>query len=405
MVKINPNYAKLPGSYLFAEIARRTAAYSEANPGKKLIKLGIGDVTRPLAPAVVEAMKKAAGEMGKAESFMGYGPYEGYEFLRETIVKNDYAPYGADISADEIFVSDGAKSDCGAIGDIFAEDNVVAVCDPVYPVYVDTNAMSGRAGDWLGEKWSSLVYMPCTEANGFMPELPDRVPDMIYLCFPNNPTGMAAAKEQLKLWVDYANKNGSVILYDAAYRAFISARELPRSIYEIEGAKECAIEFCSFSKTAGFTGTRCGWTVIPKALKRGGASLNDMWMRRQSTKYNGTSYVIQRAAEAVYSPEGKQQVQETLAYYLNNARVIREGLSEAGLTVYGGEHSPYIWMKTPDGIGSWDFFDRLLTEANVVTTPGAGFGPAGEGFIRLTAFGGAEATAEAVERVKATVRA
>jgi len=405
MVKINSNYAKLPGSYLFAEIARRTAAYSEANPGKKLIKLGIGDVTRPLAPAVVEAMKKAAAEMGKAESFMGYGPYEGYEFLRETIVKNDYIPYGADIAADEIFVSDGAKSDCGAIGDIFAEDNVVAVCDPVYPVYVDTNAMSGRAGDWLGEKWSNLVYMPCTEANGFMPELPERVPDMIYLCFPNNPTGMTATKEQLKLWVDYANKNGSVILYDAAYRAFISDSKLPRSIYEIEGAKECAIEFCSFSKTAGFTGTRCGWTVIPKALRRGGASLNDMWMRRQSTKYNGTSYVIQRAAEAVYSDEGKKQVQETIAYYLNNARVIREGLSEAGLTVYGGEHSPYIWMKTPNGIGSWDFFDRLLTEANVVTTPGAGFGPAGEGFIRLTAFGGAEATAEAVERVKAAVKA
>lgn len=404
MVKINPNYAKLPGSYLFAEIARRTAAYSEANPGKSLIKLGIGDVTRPLAPAVVEAMKKAADEMGKTESFMGYGPYEGYEFLREAIVENDYAPYGADIDADEIFVSDGAKSDCGAIGDIFADNNVVAVCDPVYPVYVDTNAMSGRAGDWLGEKWSDLVYMPCTEANGFMPELPERVPDMIYLCFPNNPTGMTATEEQLKLWVDYANKNGSIILYDAAYRAFISDEKLPRSIYEIEGAKECAVEFCSFSKTAGFTGTRCGWTVIPKALKRGGASLNDMWMRRQSTKYNGTSYVIQRAAEAVYSGDGKKQVRETIAYYMNNAKVIREGLAEAGLTVYGGEHSPYIWMKTPNGTGSWDFFDRLLTEANVVTTPGAGFGPAGEGFIRLTAFGGAEATAEAVERVKAAVR-
>lgn len=404
MVKINENYAKLPGSYLFAEIARRTAAYSEANPQKKLIKLGIGDVTRPLAPAVVEAMKKAAGEMGEAETFMGYGPYEGYEFLREVIVKNDYAPYNTGISADEIFVSDGAKSDCGAIGDIFSENNVVAVCDPVYPVYVDANAMSGRAGDWQGEKWSRIVYMPCTEANGFMPELPDTVPDMIYLCYPNNPTGAAATREQLKVWVDYANKHGSVILYDAAYRAFISQDELPRSIYEIDGAAECAIEFCSFSKTAGFTGTRCGWTVIPKALKRGGESLNSMWLRRQSTKYNGTSYVIQRAAEATYSEAGKAQVRETIAYYMNNAAVIRKGLSDAGFTVYGGENSPYIWMKTPEGTGSWDFFDRLLTQANVVTTPGAGFGPSGEGYIRMTAFGDAAATAEAVERVRAAVR-
>lgn len=404
MVKINENYAKLPGSYLFAEIARRTAAYSEANPQKKLIKLGIGDVTRPLAPAVVEAMKKAASEMGEAETFMGYGPYEGYEFLREAIVKNDYAPYNTGISADEIFVSDGAKSDCGAIGDIFSENNVVAVCDPVYPVYVDANAMSGRAGDWQGEKWSRIVYMPCTEANGFMPELPGTVPDMIYLCYPNNPTGAAATKEQLKVWVDYANKHGSVILYDAAYRAFISQDELPRSIYEIDGAAECAIEFCSFSKTAGFTGTRCGWTVIPKALKRGGESLNSMWLRRQSTKYNGTSYVIQRAAEATYSEAGKAQVRETIAYYMNNAAVIRKGLSDAGLTVYGGENSPYIWMKTPEGTGSWDFFDRLLTQANVVTTPGAGFGPSGEGYIRMTAFGDAAATAEAVERVRAAVR-
>lgn len=400
MLKINENYSKLPGSYLFAEIARRTAAYTGANPDKKLIKLGIGDVTRPLAPAVVEAMKKAAAEMGEAETFMGYGPYEGYDFLRSAIVENEYAPYGTGIVSDEIFISDGAKSDCGNIGDIFAEDNIVAVCDPVYPVYVDANAMSGRAGDWDGEKWTKLIYMPCTEANGFMPQPPEKAPDMIYLCFPNNPTGTTATKEQLKTWVDYANKNGSVILFDAAYRAYITDAALPRSIYEVEGAKECAIEFCSYSKTAGFTGTRCGWTVIPKALKRGGESLNAMWLRRQSTKYNGTSYVIQRAAEAVYSPQGKKQVAETVAYYMNNARVIREGLSAAGLTVYGGTDSPYIWIKTPEGTGSWDFFDRLLTEANVVTTPGAGFGPAGEGFIRLTAFGGAEATVEAVERVK-----
>lgn len=292
MLKINENYSKLPGSYLFAEIARRTAAYTGANPDKKLIKLGIGDVTRPLAPAVVEAMKKAAAEMGEAETFMGYGPYEGYDFLRSAIVENEYAPYGTGIVSDEIFISDGAKSDCGNIGDIFAEDNIVAVCDPVYPVYVDANAMSGRAGDWDGEKWTKLIYMPCTEANGFMPQPPEKAPDMIYLCFPNNPTGTTATKEQLKTWVDYANKNGSVILFDAAYRAYITDAALPRSIYEVEGAKECAIEFCSYSKTAGFTGTRCGWTVIPKALKRGGESLNAMWLRRQSTKYNGTSYVI-----------------------------------------------------------------------------------------------------------------
>lgn len=404
MLRINENYGKLPGSYLFAEIARRTAAYSQANPDKTLIKLGIGDVTRPLAGAVVEAMKAAAEEMGRPEGFMGYGPYEGYEFLRRAIADNEYAPYGADISADEIFVSDGAKSDCGNIGDIFSENNIVAVCDPVYPVYVDSNAMSGRAGNWDGEKWTNLIYMPCTEANGFMPELPKAVPDMIYLCYPNNPTGMAATRDQLKVWVDYANRHGSIILYDAAYRAFISDPELPRSIYEIEGARDCAIELCSFSKSAGFTGTRCGWTVIPKTLKREGQSLHALWLRRQSTKYNGTSYIIQRAAEAVYSPLGKKQVEETIAYYMNNAAVIRQGLADAGLTVYGGQHSPYVWMKTPEGTDSWTFFDRLLTEANVVTTPGAGFGPAGEGFIRLTAFGDAAATAMAVERVKAAIK-
>ena len=399
MVKVNENYSKLPGSYLFAEIARRVSAYSDANPGSRLIKLGIGDVTRPLAPAVVDALKRASGEMGSEESFKGYGPYEGYDFLREAIVKNDYAPYGADISSDEIFVSDGAKSDCGNIGDIFSEDNIVAVCDPVYPVYVDTNAMSGRAGEWDGAKWTNIIYMPCTAENGFMPELPAAVPDIIYLCYPNNPTGAAATKEQLKRWVDYANAHGSVILYDAAYRAYIREDSLPRSIYEIDGARDCAIEFCSFSKTAGFTGTRCGWTVIPKALKRGGESLHDMWLRRQSTKFNGAAYVIQRAAEATYSPEGKAQVSETIDYYMNNAQVIRTGLQSAGMQVYGGENSPYIWLRTPGGIGSWEFFDRLLKEANVVTTPGAGFGPSGEGYIRMTAFGGAAATREAVDRL------
>ena len=399
MIKVNENFGKLPGSYLFAEIARRVSVYSAENPDKKLIKLGIGDVTRPLAPAVVEALKLASEEMGRKESFMGYGPYEGYDFLRQAIVDNDYTPYGAKIAADEIFVSDGAKSDCGNIGDIFSEDNVVAVCDPVYPVYVDANAMSGRAGDWDGSQWTNLVYMPCTAENGFMPELPKKVPDMIYLCYPNNPTGAAATKEQLQVWVDYAIKNGSVILYDAAYRAFITEENMPRSIYEVPGAESCAIEFCSFSKTAGFTGTRCGWTVIPKALKVDGQSLNDLWMRRQSTKFNGTSYIIQKGAEATYSPEGKAQVEETIAYYMNNARVIREGFKKAGITAYGGVNSPYVWAKTPDGVGSWEFFDKLLHNANVVTTPGAGFGPSGEGYIRLTAFGDAEATKEAVERV------
>ena len=388
MIKLNDNYMKLPGSYLFAEIARRTAAYTENNPGKKLIKLGIGDVTLPLPGACTEAMKKAADEMAEKATFMGYGPYEGYEFLREAIAKNDYETRGVKIGADEIFVSDGAKSDCGNIGDIFSEDNVVAVCDPVYPVYIDANAMSGRAGEWLGERWEKIVYMPCTPENGFIPELPVTVPDMIYLCFPNNPTGM---------------EHGSIILSDAAYRAYMSDPELPRTIYEVPGAETCAIEFCSFSKTAGFTGTRCGWTVIPRSLVRSGQSLYDLWMRRQSTKFNGTAYVIQRAAEAAYSDEGKAQIAEMIGYYMNNAKVIRAGLEEAGLKVYGGTDSPYIWFRAPGGMGSWEFFDRLLTEANVVTTPGEGFGPSGAGFIRLTAFGDAENTAEAVRRIKAII--
>lgn len=399
MLKINENYGKLPGDYLFAEIARRTAAYTAENPDKTLIKLGIGDVTRPLAPAVVEAMKKAAGDMASSATFYGYGPYEGYAFLRDAIIENEYAPFGAPVTADEIFVSEGAKSDCGNIGDIFSEDNIVAVCDPVYPVYVDVNAMAGRAGEWLGSRWSKIVYMPCTSENDFIPALPETVPDIIYLCFPNNPTGATATKEQLKVWVDYANEHNSVILFDAAYRAYIADPALPRSIYEVEGARECAIEFCSYSKTAGFTGTRCGWTVVPKTLVRGGESLNAMWLRRQSTKYNGTSYIIQRAAQAVYSPEGKKQVAETIESYMANARFIRTALLGAGLEVSGGIDSPYIWFQTPEGFGSWEFFDRLLREANVVTTPGAGFGPSGEGYIRLTAFGDAEKTKEAVKRV------
>lgn len=399
MVTINENYAKLPGSYLFAEIARRTSEYLAANPDRRLIKLGIGDVTQPLSPTVISAMHKAVDEMGVKETFMGYGPYEGYAFLREAIVRHDYAPFGAPISADEIFVSDGAKSDCGNIGDIFSQDNVVAVCDPVYPVYVDSNAMAGRAGEWDGSRWTNIVYMPCNEANGFMPELPVRKPDLIYLCFPNNPTGAVATKAQLKIWVDYAIRNDAVIFYDAAYREYITSPDVPRSIYEVEGATQCAIEFCSFSKTAGFTGTRCGYTTIPKRLKRGGQSLHEMWLRRQSTKFNGTAYIIQRGAEAVYTPQGMEEVRQTIGYYMNNAEVIRNGLHNAGLSVYGGVNSPYIWAKTPNGIGSWDFFNKLLHEANVVTTPGAGFGPEGEGFIRLTGFGDEQSTKQAVERI------
>ena len=403
MVTINENYQKLPGSYLFSEIARRVAAYSEAHPEKRLIRLGIGDVTRPLVPAVTEAMHKAVDEMGTYEGFHGYGPEQGYAFLREAIAKEDYQARGADITPDEIFVSDGAKSDCGNIGDIFGVDNVVAVCDPVYPVYVDTNAMAGRAGHYDGDKgrWDRLVYMPCVAENGFSPDIPSQPVDLIYLCFPNNPTGAVATRAQLQAWVDHANATGAVILFDSAYEAFITDPAIPHSIFEIPGAKTCAIEFRSFSKTAGFTGTRCAYTVIPKDLVRGGVALNGMWNRRQCTKFNGAPYVVQRGAAAIYTPEGRAQVRETIGYYLNNARVIREGLAGAGLTVCGGENSPYVWARTPDGLGSWAFFDRLLQQANVVTTPGAGFGPSGEGYIRLTAFGGAEDTVEAVERIKA----
>lgn len=400
---INENFLKLPGSYLFSEIGRRAAAYASANPEKKLIRLGIGDVTRPLPAAVLEAMHKAVDEMGNSETFRGYGPEQGYDFLRKAIVEHDYAPLGVTLDADEVFVSDGAKSDCGNIVDIFGLNNVVAVCDPVYPVYVDTNAMAGRAGNYDEKSgmWSGLHYMPCTAENGFSPEIPSCKVDLIYLCFPNNPTGAVATRAQLKAWVDYANANDSVILYDSAYEAFITEADIPRSIFQIEGAETCAIEFRSFSKTAGFTGTRCAYTVVPKKLCRDGASLNAMWNRRQCTKFNGVPYVTQRGAQAVYSEEGSRQVKENLAYYQKNASVIFNGLKDAGLTVSGGVNSPYIWCKTPDGMGSWEFFDRLLQQANVVTTPGAGFGPSGEGYIRLTAFGDAEATREAVARIRA----
>ena len=405
MAKINDNFNKLPGSYLFSEIGRRVAAYSQEHPDRALIRLGIGDVTRPLPAAVTAAMHKAVDEMATAQGFHGYGPEQGYDFLRNAIAQHDYKARGVEIQPDEIFVSDGAKSDCGNIGDIFHRDNVVAVCDPVYPVYVDTNAMAGRAGEYDAAvgRWTNLVYMPCVAENGFSPQIPQTPVDLIYLCFPNNPTGAVATREQLKAWVDHANRTGAVILYDSAYEAFITDPAIPHSIFEIDGARTCAIEFRSFSKTAGFTGTRCAYTVIPKELERDGTPLNSLWNRRQCTKFNGVPYVVQRGAEAVYSPEGRAQVKETIQYYLNNAKVIRDGLAAAGLIVSGGENSPYIWARTPDSMGSWDFFDKLLREANVVTTPGAGFGPSGEGYIRLTAFGEADATRQAVERIKAVL--
>ncbi len=402
MAKVNENYQKLPGSYLFSEIARRTAAYSEEHPEANLIKMGIGDVTRPLAPAVIEAMHNAVNDLSKPETFHGYGPEQGYDFLREVIAENDFHARGVDIAVDEIFVSDGAKSDCGNIGDILAIDNKIAVCDPVYPVYVDTNAMAGRAGEYDKEAqgWTNIYYMPTTAENDFCPALPDCKVDVIYLCSPNNPTGTVLNADQLKVWVDYANENGSIIMFDAAYERFITEDAIPHSIYELEGAKTCAIEFRSFSKTAGFTGARCGYTVVPKDLVRDGQSLNAMWNRRQTTKFNGASYVIQRGAAAVYSEEGARQIEETLDYYRANAKVIKEGLESAGFTVFGAVNSPYIWCQTPEGMGSWEFFDKLLTEANIITTPGAGFGPSGEGYVRLTAFGDAEATKEAMERIK-----
>lgn len=403
MAKINQNFLKLPGGYLFPEIGRRVRAFSAENPPMPLIRLGIGDVTQPLAPVVIEAMTKATAEMGVKETFRGYCEETcgAYDFLRFAI-QNDYRARGVEIDDDEIFVSDGAKSDCGNIGDIFDVDNVVAVCDPVYPVYVDTSVMAGRAGDYDAEnqRWTKLHYMPCTADNDFTPAIPNKKVDMIYLCFPNNPTGAVATKEQLQKWVDYANAVGAVILFDSAYEAYITDPAIPHSIFEIPGAKTCAIELRSFSKTAGFTGTRCAYTVVPKALERDGANLNKLWNRRQSTKFNGVSYVIQRAAEATLTPLGKAQTGETIRYYLRNAQTIKKGLAEAGLTVYGGDNSPYIWTSTPNGTDSWSFFDKLLKEACVVTTPGAGFGPSGEGYIRLTAFGDAQATEEAVRRIQ-----
>ncbi len=403
MYQINDNYQKLPGSYLFSTIGKKVAAFSAANPDKNIIRLGIGDVTLPIAHAIIEAMHKAVDEMGNAATFRGYAPDLGYEFLRSAIAENDYRARGCDISADEIFVSDGAKSDSGNIQEIFAATNRIAVCDPVYPVYVDSNAMAGRCGTYDSKKemWSDVIYMPCTAENHFVPEFPKKVPDMIYLCLPNNPTGTTLTKEQLQQWVDYANKNGAVIIYDAAYEAYIREDNVAHSIYECEGAKTCAIELRSFSKNAGFTGVRLGFTVVPKELKCGEVSLHAMWARRHGTKFNGAPYIVQRAGEAVYSAAGKAQLQEQVEYYMNNAKTIKAGLKDAGFDVYGGINAPYIWMRTPDGMTSWEFFDYLLENANVVGTPGSGFGPSGEGYFRLTAFGNYENTVKALERIKA----
>jgi LL-diaminopimelate aminotransferase len=405
MVAINDNFQKLPGSYLFSEIAKRVAAYKESNPSAKIIRMGIGDVTLPLCDAVIKAMHKAVDEMADPSTFHGYGPEQGYKFLIDTIIKNDFEPRGVSLDSDEIFISDGAKSDTGNIGDILGLGNVVAVTDPVYPVYVDTNVMAGRAGDLLADgRWSRIVYLPCTAENGFVPELPKQKVDVIYLCFPNNPTGTTLTKTQLTEWVKYALANDALILFDAAYEAFIQEDDVPHSIYEIDGAKRCAIEFRSFSKTAGFTGTRCGFTVIPKDVTAVGMNgekvqLNRLWNRRQCTKFNGTAYVIQRAAEAVYSEEGKIQVKDTIDYYMTNAKIIRNGLEAAGYTVFGGKNSPYVWAKTPDGMDSWTFFDYLLKEKNIVATPGVGFGVSGEGYIRFSALGDKDATIEAMKRL------
>jgi len=406
MAQINDNFIKIPATYLFSEIAKRVAQHKEANPEASIIRMGIGDVSLPLPDASVDAMIKAAEEQRHAETFRGYGPEQGYAFLRDAIVANDFTAKGLDIEADEIFVSDGAKSDTGNIGDIFSVNNRVAITDPSYPVYVDTNAMGGRAGEPNEQNvWSNLVYLPCNVANNFVPQLPTEKVDLIYLCYPNNPTGTTLTHAQLKVWVDYAKANNAIILFDAAYEAFITEENVPHSIYEIEGAREVALEFRSFSKTAGFTGTRCAYTVVPKtvmAFSENGekVALNKLWNRRHSTKFNGTSYVVQRAAEATFSPEGKKQVKALIAFYTENARIIREGLEKAGYTIYGGKNAPYVWAKAPEGMGSWEYFDYLLKEKNIVTTPGAGFGLSGEGFVRFSAFGSREATIEAMKRLE-----
>ena len=410
MALINEHYLKLTKNYLFADIAKKVNAFKVSHPKSNVISLGIGDVTEPLCPAVIEAMHKAVDDMSKKDTFRGYGPEQGYLFLREAIVKNDFLPRGIHIDPSEVFVNDGAKSDTGNIGELVRWDNSMGVTDPIYPVYVDSNVMCGRAGILKDGKWSNVTYMPCLEENGFVPQIPEHRVDIIYLCYPNNPTGMVITKDELRKWVNYALKNDAIIFYDAAYEAYIQDETIPHSIYEIKGARKVAIEFHSFSKTAGFTGVRCGYTIVPKELTVASIDgearypLNPMWLRRQSTKFNGTSYISQRAAEAIYTPEGKRQVKETIAYYMENARIMREGLTRCGLKVYGGENAPYLWVKTPNETSSWKFFEQMLYGAQVVCTPGSGFGPSGEGFVRLTAFGERSNCIEAIRRISEWLR-
>lgn len=406
MARINENYLKLQAGYLFPEIGRRVREFQQANPGADVIKMGIGDVTLPLTPSVIKAFHEGVDEMSKTETFKGYGPEQGYGFLREAIAKSEYQSRGADIDADEIFISDGSKCDTGNILEIFGSENIIAVQDPVYPVYVDTSVMGGRTGKYLQSGYyEGIVYLPCTAGNGFIPEIPDKKVDVVFLCYPNNPTGTTATKEELKKWVDYAIRNKSVILFDAAYEAYISDPSIPHSIYEIDGAREVAIEFRSLSKTAGFTGTRCAYTVIPKTLMASTATgeqkpLYPLWFRRHTTKFNGVSYPVQKAAAAIYTPEGKKEVKETVNYYMNNARILRENLAKLGFTVYGGINAPYVWVNSGRGIKSWDLFDKLLNEANVVGTPGSGFGPSGEGYFRFSSFAQHENVVKAMDRLK-----
>lgn len=409
MALVNEHFLKLQSSYLFSDIAKKVNSFKVTHPKSKIIRMGIGDVTQPLAPAVIEAMHKAVDEMAHKETFHGYGPEQGYPFLIDAIIKNDYESLGIFIEPGEVFISDGAKSDCGNIGDMLRHDNSIGVTDPVYPVYIDSNVMAGRTGICMDGKWTDVVYIPCTAENQFVPQLPSRRVDIIYLCYPNNPTGTTLTKDQLKKWVNYALDNDAIIMYDSAYEAYIKDANIPHSIYEIKGAKKVAIEFRSFSKTAGFTGVRCGYTVVPKELKAytlsgDPVSLNKLWLRRQSTKFNGTSYITQRGAEAVYSPEGKAQIRATIDYYMKNASIMKEGLEQCGLKVYGGTNAPYLWVKAPDGLTSWKFFEKLLYEVYIVSTPGVGFGPSGEGYLRLTAFSDRDETIEAIGRIKRWMR-
>ena len=405
MALVNVHFLKLPNNYLFSDIAKKVNAFKVSHPKTDLIRLGIGDVTRPLPQASIEAMHKAVDELANKETFHGYGPEQGYDFLIDAVIRNDYAPRGVYLEPGEVFISDGAKSDTGNIGDILRHDNSIGVTDPIYPVYIDSNVMCGRAGILEDGRWSNVVYLPCLSENNFVPEIPDRRIDILYLCYPNNPTGTVISKAELKKWVNYALENDTLILYDAAYEAYIQDPDIPHSIYEIKGAKKVAIEFRSFSKTAGFTGVRCGYTVVPKELTAATLEgeripLNRMWNRRQCTKFNGTSYITQRGAEAIYTPEGKKQVKAIIQYYMANARIMKEALESTGLKVFGGENAPYLWVKAPGEVSSWKFFEQMLYEANVVGTPGVGFGPSGEGYIRLTAFGERADCEEAMKRIR-----